>query len=323
MPSSARRALVLGGTGAIGGATAERLVRDGWSVDVTGRDPRAMPAALTETGVRFHALDRADARGIERVVGDGVDLLVDLVAFTAADVRALLPAMRASASVVVVSSRAVYVDAEGRHVNGDEPPCLPVPVPEANATLPPAAPGTDPSSREGYAPAKAAVERAALESGLPVTVIRPSKVHGRWARNARTRGIVKRMTAGAATLDLADRGASVDHLTAAANAAALIARVADVPGARILNVADPDPLTAREIVAVIADELGWRGRVRLLEPGAEGGAHPWQAAHPFVLDMRAALALGYVPAGPGAELLRDEVAWVRDGSVPRSGTIRS
>jgi nucleoside-diphosphate-sugar epimerase len=318
MPSSPRRALVLGGTGAIGGATAERLARDGWSVDVTGRDPRLMPAALAALGVRFHALDRSDSRGIGRLVGDGVDLLVDLVAFTAADVEALLPAMRASGSVIVASSRAVLVDAAGWHVNGDEPPRFPVPITESNPTLPPAAPGTDPSTREGYAPSKVAVERAALDSGVPVTVIRPSKVHGRWARNARTRDIVERMLAGTETIELADRGASVDHLTAAANAAALIARVAEVPGARILHAADPDPLTATEIVQAVADELGWPGRIVPLEPGAPGGAHPWAAAHPIVLDTRASLALGYAPVGPGAELLRAEVAWIRDAERPRA-----
>ncbi|CCE74387.1 NAD-dependent epimerase/dehydratase family protein [Clavibacter nebraskensis] len=296
--SSSRRALVLGGTGAIGGATAERLARDGWSVDVTGRDPLAMPAALADLGVRFHAVDRSDARAIERLADDGVDLLVDLVAFTAADVEALLPAMRVSGSVVVASSRAVYVDDAGRHVNGDEPPHFPVPIPEENPTLAPAADDTDPFTREGYAPSKAAVERAAVDSGLPVTVIRPSKVHGRWARNARTRAIVERMLAGAETIELADRGASVDHLTAAANAAALIAHAADVPGTRILNAADPDPLTAADVVAVIADELGWRGRI-------------------VPLDTRASLALGYAPVGPGAELLRAEVAWIRDGERPR------
>ncbi|MFT2690143.1 NAD-dependent epimerase/dehydratase family protein [Clavibacter zhangzhiyongii] len=240
------------------------------------------------------------------------------MAFTAAEVEALRPAMRASGSVVVASSRAVYVDARDRHVNGDEPPRFPVPIPESTPTLPPAPPGTDPFTREGYAPSKVAVERAALDGGLPVTVIRPSKVHGRWARNARTRDLVERMLAGAPTIELADRGASVDHLTAAANAAALIARVADAPGARILNAADPDALTAAEIVAVIADELGWRGRIVPLEPGAEGGAHPWAAPHPIVLDTRAAVALGYAPVGTGAELLRAEVAWIRDGVGPRA-----
>jgi nucleoside-diphosphate-sugar epimerase len=312
MPSPARRALILGGTGAMGGATADLLAREGWSVDVTGRDPASMPPELAAAGVRFHAVERGHARGIERLVGDGVDLLVDLVAYAEADVAALIPAMRASGSVVVASSRAVYVDAAGRHLNGDEPPRFPVPMPESTPTLAPATPGTDPMTRQGYAPSKVAVERAALASGLPVTVIRPSKVHGRWARNARTRGIVERMTAGTPTIDLADRGASVDHLTAAANAAALIRVVADAPGARVLNVADPDPLTALEIVAVIADELGWRGRIRPLEPGAAGGAHPWLATHPIVLETRDALALGYAPVGSCAELLRAEVAWIRD-----------
>jgi nucleoside-diphosphate-sugar epimerase len=125
------------------------------------------------------------------------------------------------------------------------------------------------------------------------------------------------MLAGAESIELADRGASVDHLTAAANAAALVARVADVPGARILNAADPDPLTAQEIVRAIADELGWTGRIVPLEPGVAGGAHPWAAPHPIVLDTRASLALGYAPVGPGAELLRAEVAWIRDGERPR------
>jgi hypothetical protein len=55
-----------------------------------------------------------------------------------------------------------------------------------------------------------------------------------------------------------------------------------------------------------------------LEPGDGGGAHPWQAAHPIVLDTRAAVALGGVPVGPGAELLRDEVAWIREGERPRA-----
>jgi nucleoside-diphosphate-sugar epimerase len=43
---------------------------------------------------------------------------------------------------------------------------------------PPAGEDVNPYRREGYAPCKGAAERAALDSGLPVTVIRPSKIHG-------------------------------------------------------------------------------------------------------------------------------------------------
>lgn len=309
MSSSSRRAVILGGTGAIGGAAAERLADRGWSVDVTGRDSTGMPEELSSCGVRFHAVERGDTAAVERLVGDGADLLVDLIAYSAYDITELLPVMRNVGSVVVASSRAVYVDSQGRHINGDEPPEFPIPIPEDWPTLPPADADSNPFTREGYAPGKVAVERAASESGLPVTVIRPSKVHGRWARNARTRRIVERMLAGAPTIKLA-RGGAIDHLTAAANAAALIEVLADRPGARILNIADPDPLTATQIVEAIARSVGWEGRIIGLEPDDPGGEHPWNAAHPIVLDLTAATELGYRPVGAGSELIGDEVTWV-------------
>ena len=49
--------------------------------------------------------------------GTDTDLLVDLLAYRAADVRALLPVLADVGSPVLVSSRAVYVDPAGRHVN--------------------------------------------------------------------------------------------------------------------------------------------------------------------------------------------------------------
>lgn len=238
------RALILGGTGAIGGATAARLAATGWEVAVTGRAPESMPSELTALGVRFHSIERSDVSAIGRLVGDGVGLLVDLLAYRAADVRALLPVMGSVANSVLISTRAVYVDSDGRHINGDDPPQFPVPLNENMPTLPPAANDVNPFSRDGYAPSKVAAEQVALDSGLPITVIRPSKVHGRWARNPRTRPFVESMVRGDHVIELAARGASVDHLTAASNTAALIATVAALPGQRILNSADPDAPTA-------------------------------------------------------------------------------
>ena len=269
-----------------------------------------MPSELSEQGVVFHTLERGDVKRIGRVLGAGADLVVDLLAFSAAEIEARLPLWTDAESVVVASSRAVYIDAEARHINGQHPPQFAVPIPESNPTLAPAAPGTDPFTREGYGPSKVAVERAALESGLPVTVIRPSKVHGRWARNARTRTIAEQMLRGADSISLASRGAAVDHLSAAENIASLIHTAAQKPGARILNAADPDPLTAAQIVETIAETLDWDGELRLLEPGAPGGDHPWNAAHPIILETSAATDLGWLPVTSGRELLRDEVRWV-------------
>jgi nucleoside-diphosphate-sugar epimerase len=314
------RAVILGGTGAIGGATASRLAAAGWSVDVTGRDPSAMPSELTDSGVRFHHVDRGDTAAIGRLVDDGADLLVDLVAFRGADVRALLPVMSSVVCPVVVSSRAVYVDPDGRHVNGDQPPRFPGPIAEDDPTVAPAGDDVDPFSRAGYAPSKVAVEREALDSGLPVTVLRPSKVHGRWARNPRTRSFVERMVRRDPVIRLADAD-SVDHLTAAANTAALIDAVAQRPGARVLNSADPDTPTAEQIVRAIGERLGWTGSLEVLDAQADpaDGAHPWRSPHPFVLDTSASQRLGYRPQGLALGLLSQEVDWVAGyGKGPRS-----
>ena len=135
------RAVVLGGTGAIGGAVADRLAASGWSVDVTGRDPASMPRELVAAGVRFHRIERSRTQEIDRLVGDGVDLLLDAVAFTAADVRALLPVMARAVSPVLVSTAAVYLDPQGRHVNGEDPPRFPGPISEDAPTLAPAGDG--------------------------------------------------------------------------------------------------------------------------------------------------------------------------------------
>ena len=305
------RAVILGGTGAAGAATASRLRADGWDVHVTGRDPLAMPEALSAAGVTFHEVSRADVRTIGRLVGDDTDLLLDLVAYHGPGVRDLLPVMASVSSPVLVSSRAVYVDERGRHINGDEPPRFEVPLSEDTPTLDPAADGEDPFTREGYGPCKVAAEIVAVESGLPVTIIRPSKIHGAYARNPRTRSIVRKMLSGVGRIEIADHGRSVDHLTAAANLAALVQAVSALPEARVLNSADPDVLDAREIFAAIATAIDWTGDlVPVDDPHHPGrGDHPWRARSPIVLDTRRAAAIGYVPAGTGRDLIGDEVHW--------------
>jgi nucleoside-diphosphate-sugar epimerase len=294
--------------------TALRLAKAGWNVDVTGRDSSRMPVELSRAGVRFHQIERSDSTGIEKLLDGGADLLVDLVAYSAADVTAILPAMTAVTCPVLVSSRAVYTDAAGRHVNGDEPPRFEGPIREDAPTVPPAGDDANPYSREGYAPCKVAAEHTALDSGLPVTVIRPSKVHGRWARQARTRGIVEHMLRGEPTLELAAPH-TVDHLSAAANAAALIETLAEHPGPRILNAADPDTPSAGQLVQAIAAQLAWSGTIELVPTTSNRGQHPWRT--PMTLDTTASRNLGYTPAGNGLDLLADEVEWVQTQTSTR------
>jgi nucleoside-diphosphate-sugar epimerase len=298
---------VLGGTGSIGRATARRLLAAGWRVDLTGRNADRMPAELADAGARFVAADRGDSDRLRAALGGGADLLVDCVCFTAADARRLLPLAREAGSTVMISSKAVYVDASGNHSNSDVAPRFDGPIRETQPTMAPS--DADYDSREGYGANKVAAEQVLLESGLPVTVLRPSKIHGAGAARPREWVFVRRALDRRPVVFLAHRGAGVDHTTAAANIAALIETVAAKPGARILNSADPEAPSALEISRTVARLLEHDREEVLLDDDSLGRT-PWDAPHPLVLDLTAAADLGYVPAGDYASTVAEEIEWL-------------
>ncbi|MGH2586432.1 MAG: NAD-dependent epimerase/dehydratase family protein [Dehalococcoidia bacterium] len=314
------RAVILGGTGVLGRATVRRLLAANWTIDLTGRDPSRMPAALTAAGARFHAADRHDSAALARILGDGADLLVDALCFTAADARQLTPLLQDVTSTVMLSSKAVYVDQEGRHSNSERSPHFAVPIREDHPTMSPS--DADYNSREGYGANKVAAEQVLLDSGLPVTVIRPSKVHGEGAARPREWMFVKRVLDRRPAVFLAHRGEGTDHTTAAVNTAALIERIAAVPGRRVLNSADPDAPSGLEIARTIAGYLGHEWDEILLNDDAEPdlGRHPWDARPPIILDTTASLDLGYVPVGSYAQAVPAALDWLveaaRAGVVP-------
>ena len=304
-----RRALVLGGTGAVGRATARRLLTAGWQVDLTGRDPSRFPHDLAAAGGRFVTSERGDQAQLTAAFGSGADLLVDCVCFTAEDAARLLPLLREADSTVMISSKAVYVDGDGNHSNSATKPRFDGPISETQPTM---APGSgDYMSREGYGANKIAAEQVLLDSGCPVTVLRPSKIHGPGSRQPREWVFVKRVLDRRPAVFLANRGAGVDHTTAAANIAALIEVAAESPGARVLNSADPDAPSALEIARTIARHLDHSWEEVLLDDAPDDlGRTPWDAPHPIVLDTTAALELGYVPAGDYAATAADMVDWL-------------
>ena len=113
-----------------------------------------------------------------------------------------------------------------------------------------------------------------LDSGRPVTVLRPSKVHGAGAPRPREWFFVKRVLDRRPAVLLARRGAGVDHTTAAANIAALIEAAAARAGPRILNSADPDAPSALEISRAIARRLGHDWEEVLLDDGRGDARRP-------------------------------------------------
>ncbi|ABY24388.1 nucleoside-diphosphate-sugar epimerase [Renibacterium salmoninarum ATCC 33209] len=149
-------AVILGGTGALGRATASKLLSEGWTVDVVGRNAENFPAELREAGATFQSADRYNSTDLQTVFGAGADLLVDALSFNEAHAKMLLPHLAGFSSTVMLSSKAVYQDEQGRHANSDEPPQFSGPISEEQATLP--AQNSDFASREGYGPNKVAAE---------------------------------------------------------------------------------------------------------------------------------------------------------------------
>ncbi len=304
-------ALILGGTGLVGRAVARRLLAAGWDVRLTGRNPANMPVDIAAAGGLFIPADRNDDAALAASMGAGTNLLVDCLCYTAKDAEQLLPFARQADSTVMISSKGVYVDEFGNHSNSDVKPNFGGPIRETQPTVAPSS-QHDHNSREGYGANKVAAEQTLLASGLPVTILRPSKIHGAGALRPREWVFIKRVLDQRPAVLLANRGMGVDHTTAAANLAALIELAALKPGNRVLNSADPDAPSALGIARAIATHMGHQWEEVRLEPGMDAslGRTPWDAPHPIILDMTAALELGYVPVGDYATTVVAEIDWL-------------
>ncbi|GGT42642.1 reductase [Streptomyces purpureus] len=286
------------------------LAADGWEVAAAsrggGRDEN------WPDGVRAVALDRDEEGALAALVGDGCDVLVDVVAFDTGHARQLGALAGRIGSAVVVSSGAVYRDERGRSFDTqDEPdgfPRYPVPIPESQATVEPGG--------ATYGTRKVALERELLALGerLPTTLLRAGAIHGRHCRSPRELYFVRRALEGRPVRVLAYGGRSRFHPVHVSNLAELIRLAAARPGARVLNAGDPDVPTVAEISAGVDAVLGVKSETVLVEgapPPGGVGLTPWSGVHPVVYDMAAAeRELGYRPVTTYADALPATVEWM-------------
>jgi len=138
-------------------------------------------------------------------------------------------------------------------------------------------------SRERYGANKVAAENVLLDSGMAVSVLRPSRIHDIGGKRPREWVFVKRVLDGRRHLLLARGRRGTNHPTAAVNLAALVAFCAARPTARILNSADPVAPNGRTISRIIAAQLNhaW-AEVPLDETAPEDlGDHPWNTLPSF------------------------------------------
>ncbi|MET9764775.1 NAD-dependent epimerase/dehydratase family protein [Streptomyces sp. NPDC006372] len=305
-----RRAVVIGAAGQIGRPAVEALARDGWEVTAASRG-----AGRDENwpeGVRTRRLDREDDAALRALIGDGCDLVVDMVAYGARHARQLTAMADRIGSAVVVSTVMVYEDGEGRGFDTmSEPdgcPRYPVPIPEDQPTL---APGD-----ATYSTGKAALESELLAAGsrLPATLLRAAAVHGPYSPLPRELYFVKRNLDGRRRRVLAFRGESRFHPSSARNIAELIRLAAARPGSRVLNACDPQSPTVSEIGAAVDAVMGVESKTVLVDgppPSPSVGSSPWSAELPVVCDMASAeRELGYRPVVSYTDALPETVEWL-------------
>lgn len=317
--------LVLGGTGFIGRPVVERLHRAGRSVAVFHRGHRG--GDLPDEVGRILGDRRALADHAEALQGLGARVVVDVIAYTEAEARALVAALGdAVERIVLVSSQDVY-RAYDRFRRAEDGPLEPVPYTEEaplRDTRYPyrgQAPSKDPWIEQYDKILVEEIVRAAPPAG---TVLRLPMVHGPGDRQRRTLGYLARMDDERPAILLEEGHAGwrgtrgyVDDVAAGIAAAVLDERAAG----RTYNLGEADPATEAAWVRAIGEAAGWEGEVVAvpsdLWPAARARSYDWR--QDLVADTgRVRDELGYAEPTPPGEGLERTIAWERDQGRPEN-----
>ncbi|MDK1477911.1 NAD-dependent epimerase/dehydratase family protein, partial [Sinorhizobium sp. 6-117] len=240
-------ASIIGGTGQIGLAVAERLARDGWEVRLVSRAPPPIAGPWQHV-----AVDREDRDAFRKALAGGADLLLDCVAFDERHADQLLDVQDSVGHLGVISSASVYCDAQGRTL--DEAgqcgfPVFPVPIHEDHRTVEP--------GPQTYSTRKAAIERRILDGArAKVTILRPCAIHGPYSKHAREWWFVKRLLDGRTRIPLAYGGRSRFQTTSTQAIAEALRFSLSSDQSQVLNVVDADAPTVAEIARAIMDSMG-------------------------------------------------------------------
>ncbi|MGY5486794.1 NAD-dependent epimerase/dehydratase family protein [Paenibacillus sp. ALE2] len=306
-----KRAVVIGATGQIGRAAVNALARDGWEVTAVSRSGGRDEGWPDE--VRVAQADRADDAALAAAIGDGCDVVVDVVSYGAAHARQLTALADRIGSAVVLSTTLVYEDDKGRNFNTvaepDGFPHFAVPILESQRTIQP--------GETTYSTGKVAMEQELLAAGdrLPTTILRAGAVYGPYSSFPYELYFIKRNLDGRRQRVLEYRGTGLFHRVSVHNLAELIRLAAANPGSRVLNACDPKVPTVAEIGAAIDAVMGVETPETLLldgpAPSLSVGKTPWMVDHPIICDMTAAeRELGYRPIAADVQILTETVEWL-------------
>ncbi|MBX9730575.1 MAG: NAD-dependent epimerase/dehydratase family protein [Sphingomonas sp.] len=275
-----QHAFILGGTGQIGHAVADRLLAQGWRVTLASRSPQI--ALDGQPNLRHIALDRRAPGAIALALGDGADLLLDCIAFNSADARQLVDVQDSVGTICAISSASVFRDDAGRTLDealSNGFPEMPVPITASQPTV-------DPGDAT-YSTRKVAMERTLLDHcQIPVTILRPSAIYGPYCSHAREWFFVKRLLDGRQAIPVAYGGLSRFQTSSVQGIANAVLASASKTASTVINVADPVAPTVIEIGEAIMHAMGVKADiVGLPDCGypPKAGVTPWSIPKPFVV----------------------------------------
>jgi len=305
------KAFILGGTGQIGLAVAERLLEDGWKVTLGSRGRHQLPTQITERGAKLCRVDRSEFEELASAIGSGCDLLIDTVAFDASHAAQLLAVQHNVGQIIAISSASVYSDAQGRTLDEARQngfPELPYRMTEEQSTVEPG-----PST---YSTRKVEMERALMDGATcPVVVLRPCAIHGPFSAHPREWWFVKRLLDGREKIPLAYSGRSQFQTSATENIGALVSTLASSRLGGIFNIGDPDAPTLLEIGKAILTACGLNADLVLVDTQTyppRVGATPWSIPKPFTIDDAKARSAGYRPVGSYRETVSRTCRWLME-----------
>lgn len=307
--------VVIGGTNFIGPATVRQLHQRGHTITVFHRGERE---AELPPEVRHVHGDRVRlAEFAVELRAAAPDVVLDMMAFSEDDARAVIAIFRGAAGrLVAVSSCDVY-RAYGR-LHGSEPgPPDPTPLNEDA----PLRERPNPESRESgrVERDKVLMERVALtDAALPGTILRLPMVYGPGDHMHRLHMFLKRMDDGRRAILLPQSLAAwrwsrgyVENV-----AGAIVAAVEDPRAAgRAYNVAEPAALSMADWLQTIGRAAGWSGRVVVTPDGGglyNGSFDALNLAQDWAIDAtRIRRELDYREQIPLAAAMERTVAWER------------
>ncbi|MBV8423839.1 MAG: NAD(P)H-binding protein [Candidatus Eremiobacteraeota bacterium] len=305
------RAFLVGGSGQIARAVAERLLRDGWEV-VCAQRGDALPE-LVELGATSVSLDRNLPGALQAAVAEGADAIIDTVAFDDTHAEQLLEIQDVVGQLVVISSASVYCDDDGRTLDEAksfaDSPVMPNPITEKQRT-------TEPGPQT-YSTKKVALENALFVGArVPLTIVRPCAIYGTPTKHPREWWLVKRRLDGRQRVPLAAPDRTF-HTSATPNIAEVIRAALHARFRGILNAGDPDPPSVRQIAQTIASALDWGCEFVDVPSDAEDvGVTPWSGVT-FVVAMEAARRIGYVPATSYPHYAPEVCRWLIEAAKDR------